>query len=400
MAATGASPDRASQQAAQEAARLVEAAREGAHEVVRRLEELRGREEALALAAVSALGRERDPAAARALAAVAESELAKDLRKEARRGLHRLRAVGVEVPSLAPATAALPVAAPVSGKVYEAWASAPDGSGSRGLWLLVERPLGGILVFALIVNDVVGLQEARVYESTKKKFQRRLAVMRDEGAEWVPLPPEYARQLVGEALSLNRRTGFAVPHEFQVHREQAEHLEAPFESALVYREISPGAARLAPDWLEQGARLLEERELADWLLPFEAIEPFAQQMREVQGGGLLVNPLASPERQEQLVGEAISRILDPDLRQALKRRLEETAYVLLRTERPHLARSAVATALALEEAGTSRLLIQQPGRQLEQIPFLRALTLRSIELAQHVAETGHVGEYPRGGVRG
>src|SRR4051794_9166456 len=110
-----------------------------------------------ALALIDALSTSRDEAAGRVLAAIALAAPDKEERKAARRALHRLRSAGIAV--------AVPVAAapehPTSAaqdtlRPVQAMVTSPDGVGSRLLWLLFERPRGGLVLFNLAINDVVG----------------------------------------------------------------------------------------------------------------------------------------------------------------------------------------------------------------------------------------------------
>jgi hypothetical protein len=351
--------------------------------VVRELEQLATRDASMALAAVTALGKVTTPHAARALQAIAESELRKDLRKEARRGLHRLKTAGVAVGQMAAERAERPAAMPPRARALlaEAWATAPHGTGRRVLYLVAERPLGGVDVLGLLLHERQGMLRASFRDTTRKRWQADLAQWRAEerAAAWTQLPPDYGSQLVGEALDLNRRSQTPVPTEFQLNRDQIEDVERPFTGALVYQEVSPGAAKLAPEWLTDSPLLLREPELADWQFEPEVVRPFQEEMLEARGTGLLVTAHSSQERVEAVLGEAIRRVVTPKVRHGLKRRLEEAAYVFLRTERQRQARLAVGAAVGVEEASTSPLLLQQSALRLDQHPFIRALMARNLE---------------------
>ena len=79
--------------------------------------------------------------------------------------------------------------------------------------------------------------------------------------------------------------------------------------------------------------------------------------------GLLV-PGHTPEQQAlQLVAEAAQQALTPLLRRALKRRLEETGYIFVATDRLAMARLAVAAAHALDD----------PSMPPERHPLVRLL---------------------------
>jgi hypothetical protein len=78
----------------------------------------------------------------------------------------------------------------------------------------------------------------------------------------------------------------------------------------------------------------------------------------------LLVPGHTPEQQAlQLIAEAAQQALTPLVRRAVRRRLEETGYVFVATDRLAAARLAVAAARALED----------PAIPPERHPFVRAL---------------------------
>jgi hypothetical protein len=124
-------------------------------------------------------------------------------------------------------------------------------------------------------------------------------------------------------------------------------------------------ARLHPDWLAESDRLLGEPELLGWDLapPPELREPALAAVRARLAS--LVVPTNPPERQVQgLLAEAGRTLLTPEVRRALRRRLEETAYIFASSGRLAQARRAVAAALDL--AG---------GGRADELPLVRALLI-------------------------
>ena len=332
-----------------------------------------------ALAAVAALGHSREAAAAPILVAIAEGAGAapKELRKEARRELHRLRAQGLDVPRPSPPPPPSPTAARPA-EAAEAWATAPDGIGSRALWLVAERPLGGVYAIGTVLNDVVGMKACTIEDTTRKRFNQRLAAIRaDAEVTWVELPPSYAGQLIGEALELNQESGFAVPQEYQVHRPAIADLVRPFERALVYDEISPAEATLNPELLEQSPALLDEEELKGWFFGFDEVRSFALDLLQARQSQIVLSEELRAEREERIIANAIREAVTPPLQRALRRRLEETAHVFLKTGRELQARRALAAAQRLSEGA------------LTLHPLLRAVMQKSLELATEV-ETAKV----------
>ena len=111
------------------------------------------------------------------------------LRKAARRELHRLRSIGVQVPHIADQplqTAATPRASEHV-DVTEAWATDIDPTGSRALWLLGDRRLGGVWFAALLLNETRGVQELNLVDTTRKRYLRDFDANRGEAETWVSL---------------------------------------------------------------------------------------------------------------------------------------------------------------------------------------------------------------------
>src|SRR5207244_12875963 len=101
----------------------------------------------------------------------------------------------------------------------EAWATDIAPAGSRAWWLLGERRLGGAWFAALLINDLKGILELSLVDTTRKRFLRELEQRRREEGAWVELPGEYAWRLVREALDIGNRQGTPLPTRYRNLRE-------------------------------------------------------------------------------------------------------------------------------------------------------------------------------------
>lgn len=301
--------------------------------------------------AVSALGHRRDQAAAEVLSLIEDAVDDRALKKAARRELHRLRSIGVQAPEAA-ARAAAPttVQPPASLAIGEAWATDIDPSGARALWVVGERPLGGVWFAALLLNDLRGLPEMSLIDTTRKRVARDLEDSRRGVGTWVDLPGEYALRLVREAVDLTREVGGGLPTRYRAFRDVFGEAPGGPERALVYETISPVEASFNPDWLDESVQLLAEPELAGWHVAVSAeLRARALEVARRPAAALLV-PGHSPEQQAlQLLADAAQESFTPLVRRALRRRLEETAYIFVSTDRLAAARHGVAAARALED---------------------------------------------------
>lgn len=319
------------------------------------------------------IGRRRDAAAAEVLALIDVTVDDRAVRKAARRELHRLRSVGIAAPELATPVASAPStpraeSADVAVAVADARGTDIDPSGTRALWITGDRRLGGIWFGAILLNDLNGLEDMNLIDTTRKRYVREWESVRTQGATWVDLPGAYALSLVREAVDLSRAMDKGLPRAYRGFKDAFGEAPAGPERALIYDMISPVEVEFNPTWLELSAGLLTEPELKGWHVTIPT--DMRQQALEVarsQGSGLVV-PSHTPEAQAlALVLQAAQRAVTPELRRALKRRLEETAYIFMRTERVSAARSAVAAAHALEETANG------PRVAPQRHPLLRML---------------------------
>ena len=304
--------------------------------------------------AVGVLGHTRQTDAAEVLALIDEVVLDRAIRKAARRELHRLRSMGVGPPASSQPRAESTEARPTPLAVSEAWATDIDQSGARALWLLAERPLGGVWFAALLLNDLAGLPEMSLIDTTRKRFQRELDEVRRQPGTWVDLPGDYGLKLVREVVDLTRELGGGVPTRYRGFRDVFGEASGPPERGLIYESISPVEINFNPGWLDESPRLVREPELAGWYVPMPTeLRARALEAAHAPSTGLLV-PGHTPEQQVlALLAETARDVLTPRIRHAFRRRLEETAYIFLKTDRTGLARLAAAAARALDLGGPS-----------------------------------------------
>jgi hypothetical protein len=318
--------------------------------------------------AVGQLGHRREPAAAEVLGLVDLVVDDRALKKAARRELHRLRSMGIHVEQPVAATAAPSSVAEASIAVSEAWATDIDPSGSRALWLLGDRRLGGVWFAALLLNETRGVQELNLVDTTRKRYLRDFVENRGTAGTWVSLPGEYALRLVREAVDISREQGTGLPTRYRALHDVFGEAPGPPERALVYETISPVEANFNPDWLDDSPRLLGEPEVAGWYVPVPT-ELRARALEVAAGSGATVLvPGRTPEQLAlQLLAEAAQLALTPTVRRALRRRLEETGYIFVATDRLAAARLAVAAARGLDDGAISSSVLP------ERHPLLRFL---------------------------
>ena len=316
-----------------------------------------------AAAAAAALGTLAVPAAVDALLAAEATAPPKAVKTAVRRALYRLRQAG-----LTP-VAKDPVHAPPSRhRLAEGWMSAVDGTGSRGVWLAIEGPLGERTLLRGVVSDGTGLLDFAAEGIAKRRLGAWLAAVRAESPlPWVAVPAPWAWMTLVAAS----RLGTSAPP-----RDLLRWLDILGEPPAMEPPIR--AVRLTPSsepaLLAGSAELLALPELAGWFLDPPAVHAEALELLQTKESRLVVSDQIKAERAAALVDRVIDEQFDAGARRLWARRLEETAFVLFASGRPAEAERADAVAAALAADGPA------PRR----LPFVRALVERSLEVAGEV----------------
>jgi hypothetical protein len=321
-----------------------------------------------AVAAAQALGSLPLPEAARLLEQAEAGATPKTVRTAARRALYRLRQAGIDRP---PAAAAAPPAPRVA--LGEAWASAVDGTGGRGLWLTLTGAYGERTLLAAMLSDEAGLLNFSAGSLAKKRIEERLRALRAESPlPWVAVPVGWAWATLVAAAERTRAAGRVVPAELA---QWLETVGPPADEPAPALARLPAAAVEEPALLERSADLLGLPELGSWFLDPATVASEALEWLQAKESRLVVSDQIKVERLAALVDRIIDTRFDAETRRRWQGRLEDQAYVLLALGRAAEAASAVAVARALAAGGDA----------LRRIPFLRAVAERSLEVAGEVA---------------
>lgn len=320
-----------------------------------------------AVAAAQALGTLPVSEAAEALEAAEPRATTKTVRTAARRALYRLRQAGVARRTPAPPPAAPRVT------LGEAWVSAVDGTGGRGLWLTLAGPYGERTLLAAMLSDETGLIDFSAGPLAKKRIEERLRALNAESPlPWVAAPASWAWATLVVAAARAQETGRPVPAELAWWIER---LGAPAAEPAPIHARLPAAAAEDPALLERSDSLLDLPELGGWFLDPASVGSEAVEWLQARESRLVVTDQIKAERLAALVDRVIEARFDETARRLWSARLEDQAYVLLALGRATEAAMAVAVARALAD----------PEAALRRVPFLRALVERSLEVAGEVA---------------
>lgn len=326
----------------------------------------------VAVVAVQALGGVLDVAAASALERVA-STTNTDIRKAARRSLHRLASKGITPSAHEVVGAEAPLRRTIS--VRKALASPIDGAGNRGIWFAFDHA-GEVDVVSLLMSDEEGVKDAFVHDSSVRRFESESKrLLEDTEFPWIEMPPDYCRHLVDLAHRLNASSGTALPVEFLAWRDRVSMAEMSYEQPIVYTVIGAAEVRWEPRYLDNSGNLFNLDLFKGWILDKDEIGEFVQERLSAERSGLILAGMGGQTQKRMIDERAIQRVFDARRRAVYKRRLEEMSYLLWKLGHIEAARQALAAALALEPA----------DRPLSGHPFVVALVEWSMEVVTEMA---------------
>src|SRR5207248_8874112 len=144
--------------------------------------------------------------------------------------------------------------------------------------------------------------------------------------------------LIRESVDLTREVGGGLPTRYHAFKDIFGEAPGAPERALIYDTVSLVEINFNTVWLEESPRLLGEPEVAGWYVPAPPeFRARALEVARAPSAGLLV-PGHTPEQQAyQLVADASRQALTPTALRGLRRRIEETGYIFLQTDRLGLA---------------------------------------------------------------
>jgi len=294
----------------------------------------------------------------------------KEVAKAIKKALHRLKTQGISVGELEPTTDIEPVWKPPPTPQPEAYLSSIDHLGVRVVWLVQPSPGKGLNTFQAVLSETRGIIEFDALEATRKWLRELLERAKENRMLVVAGDYSYAQFLIEEGYQKNQAQKRNPPPSYLDWRSTIGITLSTPPQPLIYQLLNVEKIKADPDLLTHSADLHQLSEFKPWVLPHEKAEKYTARGKEATESKILLTPLQQKERLDTIFREAVEELFREEERALYKRRLEETAFLLHKTQREEEAKKALAAALGLSPDGLSS----------HQHPFVETLVKKSIDL--------------------
>jgi hypothetical protein len=292
----------------------------------------------------------------------------KKVRKGIKRALYRLKSRGIPVDEV-PREHGVSALHPLQAEPPQGFGSNYDFHGDRLLLLLIPHATRSWTVIEGVVSESGELLDFLGEETTRKKFKSFYGdLQRRNPFPFVEIDASYAGYLITQAYQTRLRMGRSSLQSYLRLKGEIEQVKKDYGKPLIYSLIQAGEVS-ENAWLLSKARdLLKSDFLHDWNIEEGLIRPYAEAIREAEESKIVLSHLQKEARFQEIYQQAITDIFSGERKHQIQRRLEETAYYLLKANKEEEAKISLAMAIDLEK----------PLNPFQPNPFLQQLVIKSI----------------------
>jgi len=338
-----------------------------AEEIFTKISEYLAQEPCLTIHVIEALVKIPTPETAHLLMGMMEKMDEKQVIKSIKRTLYKLKQKGVKWEEKAQKkTSILKPPKPAEPLGY---LGSIDATGSRIIVIGKPQPSRGLLVIFSIVNDLEGIQDFNLKGFSKKSFNE---FIKDSlaSAEFpiVTAPGAYCIHLLKEAASLTQRLSKPLPRGYHDAERECKDIVWDYPAPLIYQYIKEDEVTDSAHLLKDSINLHKIMPFATWHIAAPEVQKYATLITETQQSKIVLRPDQKEARLNAIYRDALEELFPEEKRFLWKRRLEEVAYVLLKTGKEDEAKASLSAAIDLNN----------PFGTIEPNPFIWNLVLKSI----------------------
>jgi len=282
-------------------------------------------------------------------------------RKLLRKALHRLRTSGVEIAAPKAADPVVSRLSAVADEITGAYMAPVDPRGAYLVFLVEAHPSGGARLFQVLLDEIRGIVEFDVYVTNRSKvrgFVRKLTESKSTGA--VEIDAGMARGLIRRISQLHP-VDRPLPRSFSEWRRKLEEgaSESSPRDCLVEDAGADWVARIESQddsiaaW-DRAAGRVRDSTLGPWPPSQAEVQLVSEKLDTAIDAVLELDGEARTTALEAALAEATLGLFAGDHGSRTASRLEVSAYVAWKAERPDEAKDLMAAASIFRARQTDR----------------------------------------------
>lgn len=293
----------------------------------------------------------------------------KEVQKAVRKAVFKLKQKGVVVPELDVKSKAPVILRRPEQEEPKAYVGPVDGVGSRAVLITVPQIPQGHNLGMGVLNDEHGILEFTFGRYSRKNAKEVQKIFFEKVPSMVETSLSHAAALLERAYGLRTGAGESSGDYVRLRPWLLDHA-GPLEKPIAYKQFASDPASKPTLTESQIQRLLNHDRMATWTVAPEELGPVIEEINQAEQSRILISEIHRVERIHQIKQASIGKLYPEARRAIIKQRLEEMAYVFLKSGEEPYARIALACAMSLDEKDSI----------LKVNPFLSALLEKSLML--------------------
>jgi len=222
-----------------------------------------------------------------------------------------------------------------------------DLSGLRAILVVMPTGATGKDVGMGLVSEEQGIQEFLSGSFSKKRIREFKAYISEHAGPLIETTTGHAASVLegayrqeGGAAAEAQQQYLRIRHRLLSTVQPLQHPpiydfieEVPLQSALTYSRLK---------------ELFGHPLLSQWQIPFDRLKPYLQDIVNIDQSPIVLTDPQKKDRKEEIKTKALEELFPDEKRALLRSRLEEMAYVFLRTDEPDTARLSLVAARTVD----------------------------------------------------
>jgi len=220
-----------------------------------------------------------------------------------------------------------------------------------------------------IVSDQDGIVDFSQDGMTRKGFRSFFKEVQEKNPfPFVKMEPSYIAFLFTQAYQLHLDKKISAPQGYLRAKNEIERIKKDYVRPLIYSALQADDIAADDQILRKGVDLLKTDLFSSWRIEEDQIQPYADEVWEAEQSKIVLNQAQKEVRFQGIYQKALTELFSGERRLLYQRRLEEMAYVLLKSGKEEEAKISLSVAMDLGK----------PLNPIQPNPFLFQLVVKSI----------------------